>query len=167
MEQNTHKFRLRLNLFDAIVLIVVLLAGAAFAWISLSGKQDDSAAPTAEKVQYTVVFQKMAQGDSQLIQPGDKLEDAIKNYSLGTVVSVETKPAVTQVLDEVNRRYVDAVLEGCEDVYVTVESTCTDNGEKLVLGGGYDFRVGQIAYVRGPGYVGSGPVTAIERGTEG
>ena len=167
MEQNTHKFRLRLNLFDAIVLIVVLLIGAAFVWISLRGNQDDSAAPTAQTVQYTVVFQKMAQGDSQLIQPGDKLEDAIKNYGLGTVVSVETKPAVTQVLDEVNHRYVDAVLEGSEDVYVTVTSSCTDSGDKLVLGGGYDFRVGQIAYVRGPGYVGSGPVTAIERGTEG
>lgn len=167
MEQNTHKFRLRLNLFDAIVLIVVLLAGGAFAWLSLRSAQSDGTASAAQTVQYTVVFQKMAQGDSQLIQPGDKLEDAVKNYSLGTVVSVEAKPAVTQVLDEVNRRYVDAELEGFEDVYVTVESSCTDNGEKLVLGGGYDFRVGQIAYVRGPGYMGSGPVTAIERGNEG
>lgn len=167
MEQNTHKFRLRLNLFDAIVLIVVLLAGAAFAWISLRSGQNENSAPTSQTVQYTVVFQKMAQGDSKLIQPGDKLEDAIKNYSLGTVVSVETKPAVTQVLDEVNRRYVDAVLEGSEDVYVTVTSSCTDSGDKLVLGGSYDFRVGQIAYVRGPGYMGSGPVTAIERGTKG
>ncbi len=34
----------------------------------------------------------MAQGDSQLIQPGDKLEDTVKNYSIGTVVSVEAKP---------------------------------------------------------------------------
>lgn len=167
MEQNTHKFRLRLNLFDAIVLIVVLLAGAAFAWLSLRGTQGNSAASNAKTVQYTVVFQKMAQGDSKLIHTGDKLEDAVKNYSLGTVVSVETKPAVTQVLDEVNRRYVDAELNGFEDVYVTVESSCTDNGETLLLGGGYDFRVGQIAYVRGPGYMGSGPVTAIERGTAG
>lgn len=167
MEQNTHKFRLRLNLFDAIVLIVVLLAGAAFAWLSLRSGQSDGAASAAQTVQYTVVFQKMDQGDSQLIQPGDKLEDAVKNYSLGTVVSVEAKPAVTQVLDEVNRRYVDAELEGFEDVYVTVESSCTDTGETLLLGGGYDFRVGQTAYVRGPGYMGSGPVVAIERGNEG
>ena len=167
MEQNTHKFRLRLNLFDAIVLIVVLLAGAAFAWLSLRSGQSDSTASAAQTVQYTVVFQKMDAGDSKLIQPGDKLEDAIKNYSLGTVVSVETKPAVTQVLDEVNRRYVDAALDGFEDVYITVTSSCTDSGDKLLLGGGYDFRVGQTAYVRGPGYMGSGPVVAIERGTKG
>ena len=51
MEQNTHKFRLRLNLFDAIVLVVVLLAGAAFAWISLRSGQDESAAPTSQTVQ--------------------------------------------------------------------------------------------------------------------
>lgn len=167
MEQNTRKFRLRLNLFDAIVLIVVLLAGGAFAWLNLRSSQSDGTASTSKTLRYTVVFQKMAQGDSQMIHSGDKLEDAIKNYSIGTVVSVETKPAVAQVLDQTQRRYVDAELEGYEDVYVTVESPCTDNGEKLVLGGGYDIWVGQTAYVRGPGYMGSGPVTAMERGNEG
>ena len=35
MEQNNHKFRLRLNLFDAIILVAVLLVGAAAAWIGL------------------------------------------------------------------------------------------------------------------------------------
>ena len=44
---------------------------------------------------------------------------------------------------------------------------CGDgDGGALLLGGGYDFRVGQLAYVRGPGYMGSGPVTEIERGAE-
>ena len=165
MEQNNHKFRLRLNLFDAIILVAVLLVGAAAAWIGL--RSGGETTPTAAPVRYTVVFQKMAKGDSQLIQAGDKLEDAVKNYSIGTVVSVETKPAVTQILDQEERCYVDAELAGYEDVYVTVESACTDNGETLLLGGGYDFRVGQTAYVRGPGYMGSGPVTAIERGNEG
>ena len=48
------------------------------------------------------------------------------------------------------------------------DSTCTTSGDggALLLGGGYDFRVGQLAYVRGPGYMGSGPVTEIERGAE-
>ena len=123
MEQNNHKFRLRLNLFDAIILVAVLLVGAAAAWIGL--RSGGETAPTAAPVRYTVLFQKM------------------------------------QV-------YVNAVLEGYEDVYVTVESTCTTSGDggALLLGGGYDFRVGQLAYVRGPGYMGSGPVTEIERGAE-
>ena len=86
---------------------------------------------------------------------------------MGNVVSVRAEPAVVQVLDQESRTYVDAVLEGFEDVYITVESTCTDSGEALLLDGGYDFRVGQTTYVRGPGYMGSGPVTEIVREAEG
>ena len=95
------------------------------------------------------------------------LVDTVKNYQMGNVVSVWAEPAVVQVLDQESRTYVDAVLEGFEDVYVTVESTCTDSGEALLLDGGYDFRVGQTTYVRGPGYMGSGPVTEIVREAEG
>ncbi len=47
---------------------------------------------------------------------------------------------MSQILDQEDRCYVDAELAGYEDVYVTVESACTDNGETLLLGGGYDFR---------------------------
>ena len=51
MEQNNHKFRLRLNLFDAIILVAVLLVGAAAAWIGLrsGGETAPTAAPTRGK----------------------------------------------------------------------------------------------------------------------
>ena len=158
MEQNNHKFRLRLNLFDAIILVAVLLVGAAAAWIGL--RSGGETAPTAAPVRYTVLFQKMKEGESALIQPGDQLEDAVKMR--------EEFRMITENMSEGFQVYVNAVLEGYEDVYVTVESTCTTSGDggALLLGGGYDFRVGQLAYVRGPGYMGSGPVTEIERGAE-
>ena len=35
MEQNTPKFRLRLNLFDGIVLLIVLAVGAVVLWTAL------------------------------------------------------------------------------------------------------------------------------------
>ena len=166
MEQNNPKFRLRLNLFDAIVLVLVLAVGAVLVWFGLRSGGSGSAT-SSNTVQYTILFQKMEPGTSALISPGDQLVDTVKNYKLGTVVTTRGEPAVVQVLDQETKTYVDAVLEGYEDVYVTVESTCTDNGEALLLDGGYDFRVGQTAYVRGPGYMGSGPVTAIEREAEG
>ena len=165
MEQNNAKFRLRLNLFDAIVLGVVLAAGAVVAWFGLQSSGSD-ASPSSRTVQYTVLFQQMEPGSSALIEPGDQLVDTVKNYSLGTVVSVRVEPAVVQVLNQETQTYVDAVLEDYEDVYVTVESTCTENEDALLLDGGYDFRVGQVAYVRGPGYMGSGPVTEIVREAE-
>ena len=164
MEQNNHKFRLRLNLFDAIVLVVVLLAAAAFGYLTLKDKGTDASAPTTQTVQYTVLFQKMNESGSQMVKAGDQLEDTVKNYRMGTVVSVERKTAMVQVLDQETKTYVMAELDGYEDVYVTVESTCTSTDEALLLDSGYDIRVGQTAYVRGPGYMGSGPVTTIERG---
>lgn len=164
MEQNNHKFRLRLNLFDAIVLVVVLLAAAAFGYLTLKDKGTDASAPTTQTVQYTVLFQKMNESGSQMVKAGDQLEDTVKNYRMGTVVSVERKPAMVQVLDQETKTYVMAELDGYEDVYVTVESTCTSTDEALLLDSGYDIWVGQTAYVRGPGYMGSGPVTTIERG---
>ena len=167
MEQNNPKFRLRLNLFDAIVLVAVLAVGAVLVWFGLRSSGSEAAAPAAQSVQYTILFQRMQAGNSALIQPGDQLVDTVKNYQLGTVVSVEPVPAQIQVLNQVTGSYVEAVIEGYEDVYVTVESTCTDSGEALLLDGGYDFRVGQTTYVRGPGYMGSGPVTEIVREAEG
>lgn len=168
MEQNTPKFRLRLNLFDGIVLVLALAVGGFLLWNAMKpAPQEGEPAPAESTVRYTLLFQRMLPGCGAMIEPGDKLEDAVKNYKLGTVVSVEVKPTTAQVLDQNAREYVTATLEGYEDVYVTVESACTDSGEALILDGGYDFRVGQTAYVRGPGYMGSGPVTAIERGNLG
>lgn len=168
MEQNNHKFRLRLNLFDAIILVVILAVGAAAVWFGLRSGGGESS-PAAQPVQYTIMFQSMTEGSSELIQPGDPLVDTVKNYQMGNVVSVRAEPAIVQVLDQETKTYVNAVLEGYEDVYVTVESTCTtsSDGGALILDGGYDFRVGQTTYVRGPGYMGSGPVTEIVREAEG
>ena len=158
MEQHNQKFRLRLNLFDAIVLIIALAVGAFVLWNALKPQ----AAP-ASTVRYTIRFQGLAEGNGALIQPGDALEDTIQNYALGTVVSVESVPATTQILNQETRQYVQAQIPGCEDVLVTVESPCTISDQYLNLNSGYTIRVGGTAYVRGPGYVGVGPVVSIER----
>ena len=80
-----------------------------------------------------------------------------------TAADEETQAEETGTTESVTASF----LAGRQDVYVTVESTCTDSGEALLLDGGYDFRVGQTTYVRGPGYMGSGPVTEIVREAEG
>ena len=167
MEQSNPKFLLRLNLFDAVILVLVLAVGAVLVWFSLRSSGTEESAPSARSVQYTILIPRMMEGDSALIQSGDQLEDTVENYQLGTVVSVTVQPAVVQVLNQETRSYVDAVLEGYEDVYITVTTTCTESEDALMVGGGYDIRVGQTVGVRGPGYLGSGRVTEIVRGSEG
>lgn len=164
MEQNKSNFRLRLNLFDAIILILVLAVGGVLAWLALRPAAQEAADPSvASTVRYTVRFQRWAEGSSSLIEAGDKLTDNIKNYALGTVVACEAVPAVAQVLDQEERRYVDAPIEGYEDILVTVESPCTESDAGFVLDGGYELRVGITTYIKGEGYMASGPVVAVER----
>ena len=165
MEQRNEKFRLRLNLFDAIVLVVALGVGAFLLWNALkpapSASQPTSSTST---VHYTICFQRIIEDAASLIQPGDTLVDTIKNYELGTVTAVEVVPSQSQILDEDNRQYVLADVPSHHDALVTVESPCTTGSDNsLVLDGGYIIRVGDTTYVRGAGYMGSGPIISIER----
>ena len=163
MEQNTPKFRLRLNLFDGIVLVLALAVAVLLAWTALKPAAPVQTDPTTSNtVRYTVRFRRWAPGTSSLIQPGDQIADNIKNFEIGQVVSAEAVPAMVQVLDHDNRRIVWAELEGFEDVLVTVEAPCSVSDKAITVGGGYELRAGATAYLRGEGYMGSGPIVSVE-----
>lgn len=52
--------------------------------------------------------------------------DTVKNYELGTVVSVETVPAQALIQDHEDKAFVLAGIEGYEDALVTVEAPYTE-----------------------------------------
>ena len=124
MEPNKPKFRFRLNLFDSIVLVLALAVGAFLVWSAIkpAAAPAEGAVSAAGTVQYTIRFQKMIQGVSERIKPGDQLVDTVKNYELGTVVSVETVPAQALIQDHEDKAFVLAGIEGYEDALVTVEA---------------------------------------------
>ena len=163
MEQNTQKFRLKLNLFDGIVLVLAVAAAAFLLWRAMKPAVQVPMDPSVTStVRYTVRFQRWTPGTSALIQAGDRIADNIKNYEIGQVVSAEAEPARIQVLDTQNRRYVWAEMDGFEDVLVTIEAPCTVSDAAITVGGGYELRVVSTGYFRGEGYMGSGPIVAIE-----
>ena len=163
MEQNTQKFRLKLNLFDGIVLVLAVAVVAFLLWRAMKPAVQVPMDPSVTStVRYTVRFQRWTPGTSALIQAGDQIADNIKNYEIGQVVSAEAEPARIQVLDTQNRRYVWAEMDGFEDVLVTIEAPCTVSDAAITVGGGYELRVGSTGYFRGEGYMGSGPIVAIE-----
>ena len=160
------KFRFKLNLFDGIVLVLALAVAAFLAYTALkpAAPVEDTSAPAASSVVYTVRFNKMMEGTETLVEPGDELMDAIKNYKLGTVLSAEVVPATTRVVDEVNRKVVRAEIPGYVDLLVTVRSdACTQGDSSLMLDGGYVLRTNITAYIKGEGYMASGPIINIER----
>ena len=167
MEQNRPKFRLRLNLFDVIILLAALAAGAVVLWLGRSTGAAPTDASAARPVVYTVMIAQVPQGNSAVLSPGDKLINTEENYALGTITDVRTSPCLIQALDQEAGKYVDVELAGYEDVYLTVESTCTQGQNALLLDGGYEIRVGQTANVRTHAFIGSGRVIEISRGAEG
>ena len=122
---------------------------------------------TASTVRYTVRFQRWAPGTSEMIQIGDQIADNVKNYQIGEVVTVQAVPSKLQVLDQEGRRYVQAELEGFEDVLVTIEAPCTVTDSAITVGGGYSVRVGGTVYLKGEGYMGSGQIVALEQEVQG
>ena len=133
MEQK--KFRLRLNIFDGIVLLAALAVGAFLLWNAMKPEVPQETVPTNNStVRFTVRVMHWGEGTSNLIQKGDQIADNIKNYVLGDVV----------------------------DVLVTLESPCNVTERTTMVDGAYELRVGDMAYLRGVGYMGSGPVVAIE-----
>ena len=162
MEANNRKFRLRLNLFDAIVIVLALAAGALLLWNRF--KPSQTSAPAAQSIQYTIRLKRVQPGVGDLIQAGDTLVDTVKNYELGQVVSCQVTPAAQVIRDDGAQTYVKAEIPGYEDLYIVLKSSASISDEKILLDSGYQIRVGESVYARGPGYFGSGEVYAIERG---
>ena len=165
MEENKG-FRLKLNLFDGIVILAALAVGAVLLYMNLkpAAPAGDTSTPAAATTQYTIRLQKTLPGTGELIEAGDALVDVVKNFELGTVVSATVMPATDSIINEEAKAYVTAEIPGYEDIEIVVESSVTYGEEKILVGPGYELRVGEEIFVRGPGYLGSGEVYAIERG---
>lgn len=166
MSDNTPKFRFKFNLFDTIVLILAIIVVGVLLWSHFGGA---SFAKKGMDVRYTIRINAAVKGTGALMAAGDELNDNIKNYKLGTVVSSRSEPSLRRLLDEINRKYVMSEMPGYEDIYIDVisggsYSKDSYGKEKILLSDGYELRVGDAIYVRGPGYLGSGVVYAIERG---
>lgn len=161
MEQK--KFRLRLSIFDGIILALALVVGAFLLWNAMKPQLPAEAPPASKSsVRYTVRIQRWIPGTSELIQIGDQLADNIKNYVVGEVTSVEAVPHRRRVLDQENLRRVWVETDQFEDVLLTLESPCEITDRAIILDGGFELRVGGTVHLRGLGYMGSGPVVAIE-----
>lgn len=164
MESKDTKFRLRLNLFDGIVLVLAILVGGMLVWNRLKPQTAETTSTTASTVRYTICLQRVAQGTGDWVKAGEPLMDNIKNFDMGVVTGVESQPAVARNLDQINGRYVDKPVEGFEDLLVTVEAKgSVGKSGGVTLDGGYKLCVGAMAYVKGVGFFGSGPIVAIER----
>ncbi len=163
MEQNTPKFRLRLNLFDTIVLILALVVGGVLLLTSTTSLEVISS-PEVKTATYTIRLRDTVAEVVDAIEVGDQLEDAVKNLDLGQVVSVTSQPSLQTVLDEENLVYYSQPHPTYLNVDIVVTAPASMTEDEIILSSGYTIRGADVIYVRGPGYLGSGIVMDIDRG---
>ena len=65
MEENKYKFRLRLNLFDGVILVVALAVAAVLLWMAVKPQAVSNESSTAAAtVRYTIRFKRRIEGTS-------------------------------------------------------------------------------------------------------
>lgn len=156
------KFKLRLNLFDAIVLVLVLVVGGVVLWQMLDANSSE-ANKKMQRVSYQITIKEASGGTVDHIALGSHLVDAVKNYDLGEILSTEVAPASKLVLNHAEREYQMAYLEGYEDIVVELVVDAAESDTTLLVDGGYELRVGNLVYMRGAGYMAAGYITRIDR----
>lgn len=158
------KNKLSFNLFDAVILLIVLAVGGVVLWQMLS---TDGSSSKTTVLEYTISIKEVQEGTGEFVTQGSEIYDVIKNYNLGTVVSSKVLPAEKQVLNHQEKAYQTSKLDGFEDIEVTMSSAITETDSKLLADGGFELRVGSVVYMRGAGFMAVGFITDIKRDNEG
>ncbi len=136
MEQQTPKFRLRLNFFDSIVLLLALLAGAFLLWRAVAPHQAENVAiPQTQQVRYTIRLTRALPILEELVQPGQSITDSARNNALGTVVEVQCEPGTYFTLSEREHAWINAPVPDRINVNMTVEASATGDDSQLLING--------------------------------
>lgn len=157
------KFKLKINVFDIIIILLVIAAG--FLVLRLSNADGGSAvlsSGTPMTMQYTLEMYNLPEGLSETIKPGDSLTEAVEKRYIGRVVSVEHGPYMTTSKDSYTGNLILTEMVSRYTATLVVELDVVDTGTELDASG-FILRANATPSVLGPGYSGMGLITAIER----
>ena len=166
MEDNKEKKKIkwRLNIFDVVIIACALVAAVMI--INYAGRSGGGAsiipAGSQQSLTYIIELHGMRYGAADLIRPGDTLIDKVEKRALGTVASVQLKPAMTQSTDNTTGDRIIVEVPGKVDAFITVSAQATVTDSQVSVDG-FAIRVGTRVSVNGPVYNGSGFISFVER----
>lgn len=148
----------KFTVIDAVIIIVVIAAlavGVKKILPSILHPADE------QKISFTVMLQREDESFADAIEAGDRVTISLTEKDGGVVTAVSSEPAKTLAFNSIDGTYSNEVIEGKEDVYVTIEAdvSVTDLALKA---GGTAIKVGAEVPVRGKGYASMGYVIEID-----
>ncbi len=156
--------KLPLNLFDIIIILIVIAAAGIFIFMQTRGEDSQSTAAKNSTIEYTVEIANISDKTEGMIKPGDSIVDKVKKYNIGTVKSVEYYPATKEAFDYEKGAAKYSELPGRLSAAVTITAECTESDSAAVVGGGFEVRTGTETSIVGPGYSGAGYIISVVRG---
>lgn len=162
MENKQKKPRWKLNIFDMIIIAVVVVAAGALLYVWRFSDKNDTTAAT-KPVHYTIELSEMLSGTSAKINVGDTIMDSTKKFIMGTVLSITPVPATTPEKNLETGDTVLSVIPGKEAVLIELVVDCSSTDAQITAESGYVIRIGTEVKAAGPGYAGKGYLVAIDR----
>ena len=147
----------KFTVIDAVIIIIILAALAVGVKKILPSVLKPA---NQEKITFTVMLSGKDESFAEAINVGDNVTISLTEKDGGIVKDVRVEPAQSIAYNSVEGTYANEVIEGKDDVYVTIEAdvTVTDLAFKA---GGTPIKVGSDIPVRGKGYASSGYVIEI------
>ena len=166
------RIKWKLNLFDVVLLAVVIVAAAGLlAWKFVGSNQtevDPNSGVTIPKgthtVRYVVELEQLHEQTANMIAEGDEVYERTKKERMGIVQSVEVAPARTLTKNELEGTFQFAEVPERYNVVMEITAQAVENDDGIVLESGLEVRAGTAVRVLGPGYYGAGYILSVERG---
>lgn len=160
--ENNNRVRVHFNLFDAIIILLVI-AVLAGAMLLRSRGANGNAGPAQSLVpmRYTVELTDAPYGMAELMELGSDVYCSTDNAYLGKLVDVEKRPHRETTYSPNREEYVVYETGETDDVYVTIEGNGYASTREIVVGG-KTVRVGESLAVKGLGYAHAGYISAVD-----
>ena len=149
--------KVKFTVVDAVIiliLIAVLAVGAMKLLPRFLHRAD------MQKVTFTVMCAQSDENFAKAITVGDNVTISLTEKDGGVVKDVKAEPAKAIAYNSMEGTYSNEVIDGKEDVYVTIEADMSVN-DLALKAGGTPVKVGAEIPVRGKGYASMGYVIEI------
>ncbi|NLZ36272.1 MAG: DUF4330 family protein [Clostridiales bacterium] len=154
------KSKIRFNIIDALLLLIIIAAVALAAYFVMSGRVGQQRAVSERPIQYTVLLTNVRGEFKGNIKIGDSVTDTVKLMPIGEVTDIKTVQTSIDIEDETAGRIVSAIVPDKYDITVTVTADATVSTGFYMIGG-YQIQVGTLVSLRVPDFTGVGYCTSI------
>ena len=157
-----NKRKIRFNFIDLLILLAAAAAVFVLLYVFvLSDRAQSADSEERTTVQYVVEILNVDERFSEVIRKGQKVEDAIRRKTVGTVVGMEAKPFEKITFDYQSGEEVLSEAEGRITLYVTVETSVVET-DSAFLADGVEIRVGEQYSLIFPDFYGVGYCTSLK-----